>query len=322
MNKDDLILVVMGGTSSERPISLKSGEAMLGALLKKGYNAQKFVLEADNATDIIKMHPACAVLALHGKGGEDGTIQGMLELAGIPYTGSGVAASAMCMDKIFTKKTLEYTGLLTAKFISILPHEEFDAEKFAAKALMELGLPVVLKAPCEGSSVGVEIVRDADRLPQACREIYEYEHQLLAEEFLPGMEMSVPVMKDGGEIKPLPIIEIVSENEFYDFESKYQAGMSHHIIPARVPDYISEQINDLAVETYKYMNCDGLVRIDFMLGKYGRPHVVEVNTLPGMTETSLVPDAARAIGIPFEDIVEKILLDAFDRHILQKAEVR
>lgn len=322
MTKEDLILVVMGGTSSEREISLMSGEAMFDALIKKGYNVEKFILNEDNAMDIIKMHPACAVLALHGKGGEDGTIQGMLELSGIPYTGSGVASSAMCMDKIFTKKTLEYTGLLTAKFISVLPHEDFDADKFSQKALMELGLPVVLKAPCEGSSVGIEIVREAERLPDACREIYEYEHQLLAEEFLPGTEMTVPVMKDGEKIKTLPIIEIVSENDFYDFESKYTAGMSHHIIPARVPEYIADQINDLAIETYKYMNCDGLVRVDFMLGKYGRPHIVEVNTLPGMTKTSLVPDAAKSVGIPFEDIVEKILLDAFNRKRHEKADVR
>ena len=307
---NDLILVVMGGTSSEREISLKSGEAMYKALLEKGYNAERFILDKDNAADVIAKKPACVMLALHGRGGEDGSIQGMLEIAGIPYTGSRVASSAMCMDKIFTKKMLAYDGIPTAKFISVLRNERFDAVALADEAIKKLGLPVVVKAPREGSSVGIEIVKEKERLAGAIEEIYKYDSEILLEEFLPGTEMTVPVIKDEEGIKILPIIEIVSENEFYDFESKYTAGMSHHIIPARISADVEEAIWQMAKDTYIAMNCDGLARVDFMLDKDGDPRVVEVNTLPGMTATSLAPDAAAHVGISFADLVEMILKTA------------
>lgn len=301
------VLVIMGGTSSEREISLKSGEAMYKALCNKGYNAEKFILNADNCGEIIAKKPDLAVLALHGKCGEDGTIQGLLELAGIPYTGSKVASSAMCMDKIITKKMFEQSHIPTAKYICVFRGETPDFPGLAKKAVSELGLPLVVKAPCQGSSVGVKIVKTSGELPKVLKEIYQYDNELLLEEFLPGTELTVPLMEDENGVKALPVIEIVSENEFYDFESKYAPGMSHHIIPARIPDDIMSETSALAVQAYKALLCNGVARVDFILGADGKPRAVEINTIPGMTATSLVPDAAAYLGISFDDLVDMIV---------------
>lgn len=304
--KDKKILVVMGGISSEREISLASGEAMYSALINRGFNVTKFILNKDNIVDIIKEKPDLVVLALHGKGGEDGTIQSFLELSGIPYTGSGATSSAVCMNKILTKKLLEYDGIKTAKFITV-SHEDFDADELAKEAIEKLGLPIVAKATCEGSSVGVEIAKTADELPEMIKRIYEFDDEILLEEFLPGTETSVPVMKEGNDITVFPIIEIISENEFYDYESKYTEGMCTHIIPARIPDDIKEEIEKISKKVYSILNCRGIARIDFMLGRDGKPYVVEINTLPGMTRMSLVPDSAKAAGVSFDELVERIV---------------
>ena len=307
---DKRILVVMGGTSSEKEVSMRSGEAMYKAVCEKGYNAEKFVLTSSNAGDIIAIKPDCVLLALHGKGGEDGCIQGMLELAGIPYTGSGVASSAACMNKIFTKKIIAFEGIRTSKFISIGINEEFSYEQLKDRVLQEIGLPAVIKAPCQGSSVGVKIARSADSLSSILEEIYQLDHELLIEKYLPGKEITIPVIKKGKNISTLPIIEITSENSFYDYESKYTVGMSHHIIPAQISKDNEEIIKQMAIDTYKALNCSGLVRVDFMLDSNELPYVMEVNTLPGMTETSLVPDAARACGIEFNELVSLLIEDA------------
>lgn len=310
--KNGLILVVMGGTSSEKEVSLRSGEAMFQALLEKGYNAQKFILTDDNATDIVNMKPACVVLALHGKGGEDGCIQGMLELAGIPYTGSRVASSAVCMNKILTKKIVAYEGLRTADFISIGINDELNVDEIVALSLERIGLPTVIKASCQGSSVGVKIARSEKELPQMIQEVYQLDHELLIEKYIPGKEITVPVVKNKGELFTFPIIEITSENSFYDYESKYTVGMSHHIIPARITNETEKEVREMAIATYKALNCRGLVRVDYMLDGSERPYVMEVNTLPGMTATSLVPDAARAIGKSFPEIVSDLVESALE----------
>ena len=193
------ILVVMGGTSSEREVSLRSGEAMANALEAKGYRVERFVLNEDNVAQILEKRPDCAVLALHGKGGEDGTIQGMLELAGIPYTGSKVASSAVCMDKILAKKILAHDGIRTADFLSVPVNADFDPEMLARQVLERFGVPVVIKAPCQGSSVGIEIVRREQDLSNAMKRVYRYDGELLIERFLPGKELTVPVIKSAME---------------------------------------------------------------------------------------------------------------------------
>ena len=301
------ILVVMGGTSTEKEVSMRTGEAMFQALQAKGYFVEKFLLTADNAAEIIEKKPACVVLALHGKGGEDGSIQGMLELAGIPYTGSGIASSAVCMNKILTKKIVTYEGLRTASFISVGVNDTFEINELIERIQDEIGLPAVIKASCQGSSVGVKIVRCKEDLHSVLEEVYQLDHELLIEKYITGKEVTIPVIKCGHIIKTLPIIEIVSENSFYDYESKYTVGMSHHIIPARISEETEKAVIKMAVRTYKALNCRGLVRVDLMLDTNNQPYIMEVNTLPGMTTTSLVPDSARAQGQDFPDLVSELV---------------
>lgn len=308
VNKDARILVVMGGMSTEREVSLRSGTAVWKALHQLGYiNAEKFVLSTDNVKEILEMKPDYVFLALHGKWGEDGTIQGMLELAKIPFTGSGVACSAICINKILTKQILSYHGIRTPKFLQITQYDEIDTSQLTQQIAEKIGIPVVVKASCQGSSVGVKIINDKNDLPGVIAELMEYDGELLFEQYMTGKELTVPIIRENGKIRTLPIIEITSENSFYDFESKYTAGLSHHIIPARISDSIQDEINRLAIATYQKLNCRGIVRVDFMIDANGDPNVIEVNTLPGMTETSLVPDAAKAVGLSFEQIVETIL---------------
>ena len=307
---NNLLLVVMGGISSEKEVSMRSGEAMYKALLEKGYNAERFELTASNAVEIIKKRPSCVVLALHGKGGEDGCIQGMLELAGIPYTGSGVASSAICMNKILTKKIIAYEGIRTAKFISVGINDVLNIAELKTKIKNELGFPVVVKASCQGSSVGVKIAKTEDEIANIILEVYQLDHELLLEEYISGKEVTIPVAKTNGIINLFPIIEIASQNAFYDYESKYTSGMSRHIIPARIKKETEELIKDMAVVAYKALNCSGLVRIDFMLNQKEIPYLMEVNTLPGMTSTSLVPDAARAIGVNLSDLISSLVESA------------
>lgn len=302
------ILVVMGGTSSEREVSLRSGEAVYGALLRLGYDADKFILNSDNVSDIINIKPDLCVLALHGKGGEDGSIQGMLELAGIKYTGSGVASSANCMNKILTKKLLQIKEIPTPRYAVINKGE--DIIQFVNNLLAKFDFPLVVKAPCQGSSVGVEIAHNKEQLIKSIENNIDYDGEILIEEFISGTELTVPVMYDNDKLIALPIVEIVSENAFYDFESKYTSGMSHHIIPARVSDDACDKINRYAIDAYKALSCKGVARIDFFIDKDNNPYVIEINTIPGMTATSLVPDSAKADGISFDELVKKIVMQA------------
>ena len=308
--KSKPILVVMGGTSSEKDVSLRSGEAMYQALIEKGYCVERFVLTDRNAAEIIEKKPACVVLALHGKGGEDGCIQGMLELVGIPYTGSGVASSAVCMNKILSKKLIAFEGIRTAPFLSVGINDALNAAELVSDVLRKIGLPAVVKAPCQGSSVGVKIVKTQEELRCAIEEIYPLDHELLLEAYIPGKEVTIPVFKADGRVSTLPIIEITSENSFYDYQSKYTKGMSHHIIPARIGEATANEVRQMAEAAYKALDCRGLVRVDFMLDEKQTPYLMEINTLPGMTETSLVPDAARAAGQQFPDLVEQLVQEA------------
>ncbi len=304
--KEKKILVVMGGCSSEREVSLRSGEAIYNALVSMGYNAKKFILDENNACKIAEEAPDLCVLVLHGKGGEDGTIQGMLELMGIRYTGSGVAASANCMNKILAKQVLSFENIPTPEFSVIRKGE--DATPFVESVVSRFGFPLVVKAPCQGSSVGVEIVHTREDLLGAIEKNIVYDGEILIERFICGMELTVPVMQDGDKTIVFPIVEIVSENAFYDFESKYTVGMSRHIIPARIPPETAKEIEVCAVKAYKALGCKGIARIDFFVDADLAPYVIEINTIPGMTATSLVPDSAKAAGISFEALVEKMVL--------------
>ncbi len=298
------ILVLMGGYSEEREVSLRSGAAVLNALIKLGYDAISLDLKGSSLKAIEDHKPDLVFLTLHGKDGEDGTVQGLLELMGIPYTGSGVASSAIGINKILTKKILVYEGIPTAPF-TILKNKPSAIE---LQSLLDLiGLPMVIKAATQGSSIGTYIVRKSDAIMAAIEASFEYGSDVLVEKFIDGTEVTSTVI--GNDItQVLPLIEITSANEFYDYESKYTPGMCNHIIPARLSEDTQTIVAKLSEKVYKALGCRGYARVDFIVDNDGNPFVLEINTIPGMTEMSLVPDAARAAGISFEELVEKILI--------------
>lgn len=308
MDKSLNIMVICGGISTEREVSLRSGKAVYEALKRRGYeNAVLFDLQQNNMSEIIQARPDIAFLALHGKGGEDGCIQGMLELAGIPYTGPGVAASAVCMDKILTKRVLENAGLPTAKF-KVYRKDECDNIDQVCKTLVsEIGIPMVVKSPCQGSSIGVVMVKKAEDLQSAIEEVFRYGDHLLAEQFVDGVEITLPILGNT-DLTVLPVIEITSERDFYDFTAKYTSGLCHHIIPACIDTATEKEVIAIGKQAYRVLDCCGLSRIDFIVDKVKGPMIIEVNTLPGMTDMSLFPDAARYVGISYEELVEMILM--------------
>lgn len=311
---DKRVVVVCGGFSTEREVSLRSGEAVFKGLVKAGFNnVEMFDLKRDNIAELISKHPDIVYLALHGQGGEDGCIQGLLELAQIPYTGPGVAASAVCMNKILTKQVLAEYNIPTAKFV-VKRHEECDdIERVSSELINALGLPMVLKSPCQGSSIGVVLVKSAEEMEAGIREVFRYGNQLMAEEFLSGVEITLPIY--GNEaLTVLPEVEITSEREFYDYKAKYTNGLCHHIIPSRISESEREKVREIGMRAYRALDCAGLSRIDFIVDKNKGPMVIEVNTLPGMTEMSLFPDSAKAAGISFDQLVSKILTLGFENY--------
>jgi D-alanine-D-alanine ligase len=304
---DKTITVVCGGTSTEREVSLRSGRAVYDALRAGGHtNVTLFDLTADNISDLLSSKTDIVFLALHGKGGEDGCIQGALELCGIPYTGPGVASSAVCMDKILTKQVLVAAGIPTAKFVVKRQDECKDVAAVTDELIGAVGLPMVLKSPCQGSSIGVVIVKRPEDMPEAIEEIFTYGDRLLAEEFLDGTEITVPILGND-RLTVLPDIEITSEREFYDYRAKYTSGLCHHIIPSRINESERAEAVAISQQAYRVLNCCGLSRVDLIVDKDKGPMVIEVNTLPGMTEMSLFPDAARAAGMSFEELILQIL---------------
>lgn len=301
------VAVLMGGSSAEREVSLKSGRAVCEALNARGYEVIPIDVGRDVAQQLTAAKVDVAFIALHGKYGEDGTIQGLLEILGIPYTGSGVLASAVAMDKITTKRLLLAESLPTPRFCVIsrpLPGEE-PWETYRHEVLTTVGLPAVVKPATQGSTIGVTFVHTEDVLLPGLQEAFRYDDRVLVEEFISGPEVTAAVL---GNRHPrvLPLIEIVSETGVYDYYAKYTPGMSAHIIPPRLPAGLCEEISELALKVYRLLGCKGFARIDFLVGN-GRPYVLEVNTIPGLTEVSLFPDAARAAGISLGELVEELL---------------
>lgn len=302
----------MGGLSEERKVSLNSGQGVYQALLEKGYDAVTLDLNRGNLGVISDIAPDVVFIALHGLFGEDGTVQGYLDLLGIPYTGSGVAASAICMNKIITKKLLIYEGFPTADFI-VLQRSSFSRDNLVLGSLInKFGLPMVVKAATQGSSIGTYIVKDEAMLLDSIEKAFEFDHEVLVEKFIDGDLLTVAVLGNNNP-RVLPIIEIVSSNDFYDYESKYTPGMCEHIIPARINPELGQRIETIAADCYKAMGCRGTARIDFMVDKAGNPYILEVNTIPGLTGMSLVPDAAKAVGISYADLIDTLVNLALEK---------
>ena len=294
--KNKKIAVLCGGWSSERDISLISGKAIYKAIKKLGLNVILIDVDKNIAEKLKKEKIDIAYITLHGTPGEDGTIQGMLELMGIAYTGCGIFSSSATIDKIISKKMFESANIPTAKWTVI--------EKL--KPFKEIVFPLVIKPASQGSAIGISIVKNKKEFEKAVKLAFTYDTRVLAEKYIKGVEVTAGVLNG----KPLPVIEIVPKGKFYDFKSKYTVGQSKHIIPARLPEKILNKIQNIAVKVYNEFLCNGTCRVDMIVDKQNNIYVLEVNTLPGMTETSLFPDAARAAGISFENLVLEILKSA------------
>jgi D-alanine-D-alanine ligase len=287
----------MGGKSAEREVSLKSGGMVLAALRNKGVDAHPFDPKEKDLQDLLKERFARVFIALHGRFGEDGTVQGVLEWLGIPYTGSGVLASALAMDKLRTKR------LWAAERLPSAPYEVLGKGTDLKAAAKRLGTPLFVKPASEGSSVGMTKVKKAADLEEAFALAVNYDPVVIAEKFIDGPELTVAIL---GE-RVLPIIRIETPREFYDYEAKYLANDTRYLIPCGVPAKKEKELQALALEAFRALGCRGWGRVDLMLDKRGRPYLLEINTSPGMTDHSLVPMAARAVGIPYEDLCVQIL---------------
>ncbi len=292
----------MGGLSKEREISLKTGKAILKALTEKAYTATPIDVGDDIAEKLVKEKIGCAFLALHGRFGEDGTIQGMLELMRIPYTGSGVLASALAMHKVMSKKFFFCEKIPTPRY-EVFQRDEIRKE---LPGRISFPLPVVVKPAREGSTIGVSIVRKDEELGPALTKAGEYDEEIFVEEFMKGREITVGILEN----IPLPVIEIAPKSGFYDYHSKYTKGETQYILPARISREKYLYAQEISLKAFQKLGCTGVARVDLMTDENENPFVIDVNTMPGMTETSLLPMAARYAGIPFEDLVERILLGA------------
>lgn len=304
------VALIAGGTSGERSISLASKDGALAALEEAGYQVEW--LDPAQKEDLVRLIQEdfdVAFLALHGKGGEDGTIQGFLEMIGLPYTGSGVFSSALSIDKQKAKTFYRAHGIKTPASAYVRRGEPFDA----GQIVEELGQKCVVKAATEGSSLGIYIVEGAQAVEQAINDALALDTAALIEQYIAGTELTVVVLGAGDDAEALPIIEIIPQAESYDFDSKYAPGGSEHICPARLSDEDTAHIQATAVAAHNALSCHGVSRTDFILDADGDAWVLETNTLPGMTATSLLPDAAKAAGISFPELCTKLIQSAFER---------
>lgn len=296
------VAVLMGGTSAEREVSLNTGAQVAGALGEVGFDVVTIDTAETSFIDTLRdMSPEAVFICLHGRFGEDGTIQGLLELLGMPYVGSGVLASAMAMHKVVSKRLFSAGGLPTPPYVALRRGEEIDAA-----GLERLGAHVVVKPASEGSAIGVTIVEEPGQLPGALEAAFALDDEVLVERYVAGAEVTVGVLGNEHPVA-LPTLEVVPEHDFYDYESKYVPGMSSHIIPARVSEEVRAECARVSLEAHRLLGCRGLSRADVIVTPDGTVYLLEVNTIPGMTSTSLFPDAARAAGIEFPELCRRLV---------------
>jgi D-alanine-D-alanine ligase len=291
------VVVLLGGRSAEREVSLKSGARVLAALKAGGVDAHGFDPQEQGLPELIAGGFDRAFIVLHGRFGEDGTVQGVLEWLGIPYTGSGVLASAIAMDKLRTKLLWEASGIPTPKWARLEAGTDFGA------VVQRLGLPIMVKPAREGSSIGMSKVTRAPDLPLAYEHAVKHDDVIIAEQFIEGIELTAGVL--GGT--PLPLIRLETPRTFYDYEAKYLVDSTRYILPCGLPEEQERDLQHLVLKAFAVPGCRGWGRVDLMLDQAGNPYFLEVNTIPGMTDHSLVPMGARAAGYSFEDLVLKIL---------------
>jgi D-alanine-D-alanine ligase len=345
------VAVLMGGTSSEREISLSTGRQIMAALDPAKYDTLALdaaalspravpppaaaaaipsletsraapAMAAPDGAEVAAIdlgaiarpdapcRPDVVLIALHGRGGEDGTVQGLLELLGIPYTGSGVLASALAIDKAMTKRVLRGEGIPVPPDVVLLRSTRPAANAVRRQTAAVVGFPAIVKPNREGSTIGCTIVRDPEDLGSAIDEAFRHDDTVLIEQYLTGTEITVGLLGNTDPVA-LPTIEIVPEGGFYDYRAKYAQGGSQHVIPARISGAAAGRARDYALRCHRALGCRGMSRVD-MIVVDDQPYVLEVNTIPGMTPTSLLPDAARAAGIPFGELLDRLIALALD----------
>ena len=291
------VAVLMGGRSAEREISLLSGNAVLAALRRQGVDAHAFDPAEQPLENLLKQGFQCVHIALHGRFGEDGTVQGALELMGIPYTGSGVMASALALDKWRTKLIWQAVGIPTPRYALLDATSDFNA------VAHELGLPLIVKPVREGSTIGLSKVTAAADLAKAYRRAAQHDSLVLAEEFIAGQELTATILGD----ETLPLVRIQPAAELYDYQAKYFSDETKYFCPSGLAAGLEKTIQEQALKAYRVVGCQGWGRVDVMLDKRDRPYFLEVNTSPGMTGHSLVPMAAKQAGISFDELCLRIL---------------
>ena len=302
------VAVFMGGKSSEREVSLSTGRMILDALDPEKYQAFMVDTARFGTEVLIDPRPDIVLIALHGKYGEDGTVQGLLDLLEIPYVGSGVLASALAMDKIMTRKVLEREGIPVPKGIAV--QHLFDMDSLAKQVEREIGYPAVVKPNRQGSTIGLSIAQSAAELPAAVELAFEHDTDVLIEEFVEGTEITVAVLGND-ELEALPVVEIVPASGFYDYYSKYTPGATEEIVPARIPEKQYKLAQELGLACHKALGCRGMSRADMII-RGEEVIVLEINTIPGMTPTSLLPTAAKAAGIEFPQLLDRLIALALE----------
>ena len=303
------IAVLMGGRSLEREISIKSGQRVSNALRKLGYEVTKLDVDQSIVDNLKAEKYDLAYIALHGKDGEDGTIQEMLEVLEIPYTGPGVYANVLSFDKIVSKQIFNKLGIPTPSFyfLNASSFRELGSSKILPRIVKKLGMPLVVKPSAQGSALGINLVEKEEELTDAIISALGYSKKVILEKYVKGIELAVSII---GKDKPqvLPVVEIVPKNNFFDFESRSKVNDTEYFVPARITEKEIKKVSDTAISVHKALDCTDLSRVDMVMEENQRiPYVLELNTSPGMTDTSLLPMAAEEAGISFEDLVDRIV---------------
>ncbi len=306
------IAVLKGGRSLERNVSLKSGARVEKALRELGYRVEAIDVDAHMVRRLKELEPDAAFIAMHGAGGEDGTVQELLDILGIPYTGSDVLPSARCMDKVLTKHIFVADGIPTPSFYAFnrAAFQELGAADTLPIIGKELGFPIVVKPAAQGSALGIRFAHSVDELPAALISAFSFDDKVLLERYIKGRELAVSVI--GTEPRALPIVEAIPKTEFFDFESRYTAGKADYVVPAEIPGEVASEAVEISLKVFDVLQCSGFGRVDLIMDEEGALHVLEINTIPGLTDTSLMPMAAEADGMGFNRMIEEVLLAALE----------
>jgi len=310
------VALLKGGPSLEREVSMRSAARVEDALERLGLEYSSIDVGRSLLEDLEAAAADVAFVALHGRGGEDGTVQELLEIIGMPYTGSGVLACMRCMDKVLTKHMLLEAGLPTPEFFAFseIAFKELGAGEALPAIEDRLGFPVVVKPAAQGSALGIRFAKEAEDVPEALIAAFSYDDRVLLERHVEGRELAVSLLESEGEPTALPVVEAKPRQEyFFDFDARYEIGKTDFVCPADLPADVTARVQEVALDTYRLLGCFGFARVDMILSADGEPQVLEAQAIPGLTETSLLPQAAEAAGISFDQLVNVMLEQALAR---------